>query len=168
MARKAWFREQMQPEAPRPARICEISYEQILAFWREFLWPNQPESQRPMSTMLFHGGFDMSIPARYQALFLGLFAHGQLCGVVSGHPTSETEFRLRGLCVHPEHRGRGWGTLLLRAALEAASSSGASVAWSYPRDSAWFAYEKAGFRKIARKLRDGDQNCYAMAALGNE
>jgi GNAT superfamily N-acetyltransferase len=63
--------------------------------------------------MLFEGGYDTGIKERYPAVYFGLFVSGQLVAVNSGHFSSPTDFRSRGLCVLPEFRGCGHaGTLL--------------------------------------------------------
>jgi GNAT superfamily N-acetyltransferase len=145
--------------------IQKLSYPQVEAFWAAHLWPGKPESLRPMSSMLFGGGFDIRIRNNYEPVFFGAFSESELVGVNSGHFTAPGEFRSRGLCVLPAHRGKGLGLLLLTRTLEYARGQGARFAWSYPKEKAWKVYERAGYRKTERALREGDENRYAYMEL---
>ena len=111
--------------------------------------------------MLFEGGHDIRIRSTYEPVFFGAFAEGELVGVNSGHFTAPKEFRSRGLCVLPAHRGNGLGLLLLKHTLEYAREQGAQLVWSYPKEDAWKVYERAGYQKTERVLREGDENRYA-------
>jgi GNAT superfamily N-acetyltransferase/organic radical activating enzyme len=115
--------------------------------------------------MLFEGGYDPGIKERYPAVYFGLFVDGRLAGVNSGHFTSRVDYRSRGLCVLPEFRGQGFGVTLLEAVVKHAREAGAARVWSYPRESAWPAYEKAGFCLTDRRLRENDRNHYAFLEL---
>jgi GNAT superfamily N-acetyltransferase len=145
--------------------IQELPYSPVEAFWAAHLWPGKPESLRPMSSMLFHGGFNRDIRDRYEPVFFGAFSGSELVGVNSGHFTAPGEFRSRGLCVLPPYRGKGLGLLLLRRTLEHARGQGARLVWSYPKEKAWKVYERAGYRQTDRVLRDGDENRYAYVEL---
>lgn len=142
--------------------LRELSYDEIREFWNAHLWPNNPHSLRPVSSMLFGGGYDPGIKERYPAVYFGLFVEERLVGVNSGHFTSPVDFRSRGLCVLPEFRGRGLGASLLRAVIHHAREEGAARIWSYPRESAWAVYEKQGFHLTGRRLRESDPNHYAF------
>lgn len=141
--------------------ILEIAYEEAEGFWKTHLWPDRPESWRPVSTMLFDGGFDMSIRENHPPTFWGAFWGNRLVGVNSGHFTSAEDFRSRGLCVLPDFRGKGIGRRLLQTTSDHARSRGARRVWSYPKLSSWGVYEKSGFEKTSRTLRPEDENRYA-------
>lgn len=55
--------------------------------------------------------------------------------------------QLRGMATDPaaEFRGRGYGSLVLRAGIERAASAGVEVVWANARDSALAFYEAHGF-----------------------
>jgi GNAT superfamily N-acetyltransferase len=115
--------------------------------------------------MLFEGGFDPGIKERYRAIYFGQFVGNQLVGVNSGHLTSRTDFRSRGLCVLPESRGQGFGASLLEAVIRHGRENGATRIWSYPRESARAVYEKKGFHFTERRLRESDRNRYAYLEI---
>lgn len=80
------------------------------------------------------------------------FVEGALAGVASICPegrsnvgVSEGVWRIRGMAVRPDCRGRGLGAALLEACLDHARTHGGSVAWCNARIGARRFYERHGF-----------------------
>lgn len=129
--------------------IKEISWEEIQYVWANYLWPDRTSSIQTHSAMCFLGGHDMKNKDT-KATFLGYFVDSQLVGVNSGHGCVETahigsNYRSRGLYVHVQYRGKGYGTELLNATGLVAKQQGYTIMWSYPKNSSWHTYNKAGF-----------------------
>lgn len=146
-----------------------ISQEEALDFWRHHLWLSTTKPVAPLSSMVLGGGYDMAIYQTAKPFFFGVrSAKSELVGVVSGFATSSEHFRSRGLCVLPEFRGRGLGVLLLKAVLTKAEDLGFRLVWSFPRDSAFATYQRAGFRQVSVWFPNSEglgRNCYAQVEL---
>lgn len=145
--------------------ITEISYDDILPIWREHLWPNRTSPYETHSAMTWPYTsdiiYDMDI-FNYPAIYWGFYDNDQLCGVNSGHATSDTEYRSRGLWVDPLWRSEGVGTTLLTKTLDHAKDLGYSMIWSLPRVSSVGAYYRAGFVDIGSQVKTetSDANIY--------
>ncbi|NUN05057.1 MAG: GNAT family N-acetyltransferase [Bdellovibrio sp.] len=86
--------------------VEKISFEVIKKFWSEHLWPGRQSPIEPVSCVNSSGTIDLTVRS-YHPFFWGAFADSQLLGVVSFSQTSPSEARMRGICVHPDHRGQG-------------------------------------------------------------
>lgn len=150
-------------------RVVVISQAEALEFWRRHLWSETVKPVAPVSSMVLGWGYDMAIYQIAQPFFFGVrSANSELVGVVSGFATSSEHFRSRGLCVLPEFRGRGPGVLLLKAVLTKAEDLGFRLVWSFPRDSAFATYQRAGFRQVSDWFPNSEglgRNCYAQVEL---
>ena len=79
---------------------------------------------------------------------------------------TNNEYRSRGLYVFDQYRGRGIGTKLLKATIAQAELEGASMCWSYPKDSSWKTYERAGFELASEfEVSENGNNAYCMIRL---
>lgn len=136
--------------------IKEIDYSMVLPMWRNELWPDRQDPIRPMSSMQLGGGINMEIYKRFTPVFSGLYSGETLAGVISGHPVSEQEFRIRGLYIKSEFRGRGGSQKLFENMKKAAIQRGCSLIWSYPRLSALPVYLKFGFQVHPSEDHDSD------------
>ena len=92
---------------------------------------------------------------------------GKLAGVNSGHRTSETNFRSRGLYVLEQYRGLSVSTDILQYTIDSARDMGCTMCWTLPRETALPAYEKVGFVKISEWFATdtSESNCYAEVQL---
>lgn len=86
--------------------IEKISFELIKSFWAEHLWPGRQSAIEPVSCINSNGSIDLTL-RDFTPNFYGAFKDSRLLGVVSFSQTSPSEVRLRGICVHPEHRRQG-------------------------------------------------------------
>lgn len=124
--------------------IKQISYEQILSIWKRYLWADRTSPIEPNSAMLFLHGYDMK-NMNYKPTFFGYIIDGKLAGVNSGHMCMDNSYRSRGLFVFKKYRNRGIGTKLLLATVQQGFKENANFIWSYPRQTSWNTYKKAGF-----------------------
>lgn len=144
--------------------ITEISFEEIYRIWETKLWPGRKDIKN-MSSMLYNTGYDINIYKLYTPVFIAYKDNGDILGVNSGHQTSKTDFRSRGLYVFPEFRGQGIGTLLLKETINLAKRHNCEHCWSIPRKTALGTYLAAGFTKTSDFIptETSDENCYVLA-----
>lgn len=127
-------------------KIKLLTDEEMLSYWRRFLWADRQDPIRSRSSMLFEGGYNMQIYNLYPPEHAGLFVNDVLVGCNSSHATSETDMRSRGLFIEERYRGLGLSKILFAHAEDHARRKKCSRLWSYPKDSALAVYEKYGFR----------------------
>ena len=150
--------------------IREITFEEILPMWQQ-LWEGRKSPIEPVTSMVYLGGHDMSIKTAYEPMFLGVFDEDnpdELVAVNSGVRTSPKLYRSRGLYVLESHRRKGFASWLLEETADQAWTEGCTEVWSLPRQAAYPAYVKAGFRKTSEWIDDGVEfgpNCYVMRYL---
>lgn len=146
-------------------QLEKISFHQIFPIWDNYLWPNRVSEITPTSAMCYLGGYDLvnmdSIPT-----FFAYMIDGEIAGVNSGHMCNDNEYRSRGLYVFEKFRGKGIGTVLLKATIEQAAKEEASLCWSYPKDSSWNTYARAGFVLASEfEISENGTNAYCMIRL---
>ena len=124
--------------------ITKITFDEILPIWENNLWPNRVSDITPTSAMSFMGGYDL-INMNTEPTFFAYFSEGEIAGVNSGHKTMNEGYRSRGLYVFDQFRGKGIGTILLKATIEQAKAENAVLCWSYPRKTSWKSYLAADF-----------------------
>lgn len=124
--------------------ITVLNYDDIYQVWKNHLWPDRKSEITKTSAMTFLGGYDV-VNMSCTPTFLGYVESGVLLGVNSGHKCSDDSYRSRGLYVFPEARKKGIGTKLLIATIEQGKVESAKFVWSYPKQTSWHVYEKAGF-----------------------
>lgn len=81
--------------------------------------------------------------------FFAYNINGEIAGVNSGHMCKDLQYRSRGLFVFEKFRGKNIGRDLLLATIEQARQEDAVMCWSYPRDTSWKTYERAGFSLVS-------------------
>lgn len=154
-----------------PLNITEINFLTILPIWQQILWKGRVSPILPVSTMMFMGGYDLSIRPNYtaQARFFGAYDQsGDLIGVFSGHPTSDTEYRARGFYVVPSFQDIGIGKNLVHAVVNAAAHAGRDVCWCLPRVGDVEFFEEQGFTVMSQPFTDGVEfgpNVYMAKAI---
>ena len=131
-------------------KINKISFEEISSIWASDLWKSRLSPIKPISSMVFLGGYDMSIYNNVPTFF-GIKEYGKLIAVNSGHMTVNGYYRSRGLWVEEQYRGRGYTRLLFQELYEVAKSERAYYVWSLPKVNSVGAYVKNGF-SISSKI----------------
>lgn len=143
--------------------LIKSTFEVVGPIWRDHLWMGRKDTIRPMSSMVYLGGYDMSIYEKYKPTFWAYIENKQIVAVNSGHRTTDQAYRSRGIWVCPEYRGYGISTELF-AALEAqAIDEGCEFMWSCPRWGSEFAYFAYGFEQTSEWFEEGMEfgpNCY--------
>jgi GNAT superfamily N-acetyltransferase len=124
--------------------IVTINYDDIYQVWKNYLWPDRKSDITETSAMTFLGGYDI-VNMSYTPTFFGYIENNKLLGVNSGHMCVNNSYRSRGLFVFSDARQRGIGSKLLIATIEQGCKESATFVWSYPKQTSWKTYEKAGF-----------------------
>lgn len=142
--------------------IKKVTFDDILPIWSNHLWPERESAIESNSAMCYMGGYDM-FNMNTSPTFFAYYVDNVIAGVNSGHMCKNLEYRSRGLFVFDEYRKMGIGTKLLVATIEQGKIEGASVCWSYPRDTSWNAYSKAGFSETSEYVEgETGTNCYCI------
>lgn len=124
--------------------IKNISFDQIKEIWSNHLWPGRISPIESNSAMNFLNGYCMD-NMRTTPTFFAYIEHNQILGVNSGHLCGDNSYRSRGLFVLDTHRNKGIGVKLLLETIDQAKKESAKFVWSYPRQTSWNTYQKAGF-----------------------
>lgn len=147
-------------------KIIRLSFEQITNVWQNHLWPDResPIESHSAMTWPFEGNpqeYDMNV-FNYPATFWGVYIDNKLVGVNSGHKTTDTQYRSRGIWVHPEYRKQGVAQNLFNMTKHQAVLEKADMIWSLPRKTALPAYTKFGFQTVGDfiKTETSDANIY--------
>ena len=144
--------------------IVELTFEEILPIWRDFLWPNRLSKIEPVSIIQIDQTIDGSI-SQYSPTFFGFLIDGKIAGVNSGFKTAKSCFRSRGLYVNPEFRGHNLSASLLQAVETQAKKEDCNLIWTMPRQSAFPAYSRAGYIRTSEFFSEGVEfgpNCMAI------
>ena len=138
-------------------KIRLIDFETVLPFWRRRVWPGRQSPIRPVTTMTFLGGYDMTILDKYidDVRIFGAFHGKRMIGVTSGHPTSETHFRHRTFYVRPMYQGKGIGCALMAAVEQAARDAGRQLIWGLPRVPMVPFFLAHGWSKVSDEVTEG-------------
>ena len=151
--------------------VIRLSFEQIISIWQKHLWENRqsPIESHSAMTWPFEGDpepYNMEI-FNYEPSYFGLIMKGTIVGVNSGHKTSDTQYRSRGIWVSPECRLKGASQLLFNWTKAQAVSEGCEIIWSIPRKTALPAYTKFGFETVGDffKTETSESNIYVKLRL---
>lgn len=146
--------------------ITEISFDEVYPIWKNYLWPDRISEITAASAMCFLGGYDLT-NLDPNPSFFAYIIDGEIAGVNSGHKTMNDSYRSRGLYVFEKFRGKGIGSLLLKATIEQARLENMSMCWSYPKKSSWKSYLNAGFELASgwELSETSDANAYCKIDL---
>lgn len=146
----------------------KIEFETIKKIWETKLWRDRISAIKPMSSMQWNGGIDMSIYDKYEPTFFGVYDGDKLVGVNSGFRTKDTLYRSRGIWVDPDYRGQGVAQKLFEALDAVALNEGCVEIWSIPRKDALVAYLRAGYVQVGSFFDEGMEfgpNCYVLKKI---
>lgn len=124
--------------------ISNTTFDVINEIWSKELWPNRKSIITPTSAMNYLEGYDL-INMTYNPTFICYLVEEEIAGVNSGHLCMDGSYRSRGLFVYPKYRKQGIGPKLLLATIDQGRKENARFVWSYPRNTSWETYKKAGF-----------------------
>lgn len=129
-----------------------INFDTIEKVWREKLWLGRSSAIETHSAMTWPYDknpleYNMDI-FNYLASFFAVWDDENLIGVNSGHRTTDTLYRSRGLWVDPDYRKQGIAQLLFSSTETAAKLEGCTSVWSIPRKTALSAYQCFGFETV--------------------
>jgi GNAT superfamily N-acetyltransferase len=133
--------------------VTEIKFLDILPIWSNYLWLDRASAINPMSSMLYQGGYDMSIYKKYSPIFFGVFLNNKLIGVNSCHCTDESVMRSRGLYVYSQFRKLGIGETLLLHTINHSMNENCSLIWSLARKEALSVYIRAGYKVTSEEIK---------------
>lgn len=147
--------------------IKSISWDTIYSVWSSNLWPGRLSPIEPHSYMSWPYSVapNNNVPINeYPVSYLGCFVNNNLVGVNSGHQTSASEYRTRGLWVDPNYRRCGYATELFRVLEFIAACANCTIMWSIPRETALTAYTAYGFIPVGNKFKTetAESNTYAF------
>lgn len=141
----------------------KINFEKILPIWRK-LWP--VGKIYPISSMLYLGGYDVSIQNKFTPSYFALCCDKEIIGVISGHKSNQEQYRLRGLYIESEYRNRFLSKKLFECIDKQARKENCNFIWSLPRKQAIKAYKSAGFVQSTKFFSTQDvswyENCYVF------
>lgn len=146
--------------------INTVDFDEVLPIWKTYLWPGRTSEIDATSALCYLGGYDL-VNMQSTPTFFAYMIDGTIAGVNSGHMCKDNLYRSRGLYVFDEFRGRGIGVELLKITIVQARLEGASLCWSYPRQSSWRTYNKAGFSLTSdwEMSETSDNNAYCKLDL---
>ena len=133
--------------------ITTITFDEIYPIWRNHLWPDRLSDITSNSAMCFLEGYDL-VNMETTPTFFAAMINEEIAGVNSGHMCKDLQYRSRGLFVFEKFRGNNIGKDLLLATIDQARKEGADMCWSYPRDTSWKTYERAGFSLVSEFTPD--------------
>ena len=145
----------------------EAGFSDVAPIWKTKLW-GPDYNFEPTSCMCYPEGYDGNIPHKFKPIFFIAEDQGSVVGVYSGHLTSISHFRARGLFVEPDYRGQGVSRQLLNLLIVEARKQQASLLWTTPREISWPVYAKLGFKQDSEFMHKGFRfgpNCYASIIL---
>lgn len=152
-------------------KIERLTFEQITSVWQNYLWPDResPIESHSAMTWPFEGNpeqYDMNV-FNYPATFWGVYIDNKLVGVNSGHKTTDTQYRSRGIWVDPEYRKQGVAQNLFNMTEHRAILEKCNMIWSLPRKTALPAYTKFGFETVGDfiKTETSDANIYVKKII---
>jgi GNAT superfamily N-acetyltransferase len=138
--------------------------------WKQ-LWDGRQSPIEPVTSMVYLGGYDMSIKTAYEPTFLGVFDEDnpdELVAVNSGVRTSSELYRIRGLYVLEAHRRKGFASWLINEVVDQARTEKCRGIWALPRQSSYSVFLELGFQKTSEWIEDGVEfgpNCYVIKQL---
>lgn len=147
-------------------QIKTVSFEQIKEVWRSRLWQGRVSEIKGYSAMTFMGDNSGRFKDQPQVFLAGIIDN-KIVAVNSLHLAESYMARSRGLWVDDAYRGQGFGLQMLEETSKQAEYLGAFAIWSFPRQTSWSTYERAGYIQMSPWMSHGEfgPNCYAIKRL---
>lgn len=132
------------------ANIEPCSFEEILPWWENHLWPDRESEIEPVSAIDIHGNIDMdwfenSTPHFWQARL-----NGKVVGVISAQTQKNKPVRMRGVWVAPDCRKSGVGQQLMNRVFETCTTGKHPYVWAMARHDSLDFYKKCGYREVEK------------------
>jgi GNAT superfamily N-acetyltransferase len=148
--------------------LRKITFDEILPMWNR-LWEGRKSPIQPVTSMVYLGGYDLSIKTAYTPTFFGIYDGENLVAVNSGVQTADKLYRIRGLYVDPEHRKKGFAIRLLETVCEQGLREECSEIWAMPRKATSYPILlQMGFLKTSEWFEDKVEfgpNCYMIRKI---
>jgi len=152
-------------------KILRTDFDTVLPIWENKLWAGRHSAIEPMSAMTwpFEGDpqpINMSI-FEFEPMFWAVHIDDNIVGVNSGHRTSDSQYRSRGIWVDPAYRKHGVAQMLFTMTQHQAIIEQCEMLWSIPRKTALPAYTKFGFNTVGDYFgtETADANIYVSKRL---
>jgi GNAT superfamily N-acetyltransferase len=152
-------------------KILRTDFDTVLPIWENKLWAGRHSAIEPMSAMTwpFEGNpqpINMSI-FEFEPMFWAVHIDDNIVGVNSGHRTSDSQYRSRGIWVDPAYRKHGVAQMLFTMTQHQAIIEQCEMLWSIPRKTALPAYTKFGFNTVGDYFgtETADANIYVSKRL---
>lgn len=135
-------------------KLVEVTFEEIFPFW-ELLWPDRKSPIKPTSSMIWPSGYDLQIAQNYKPCFYAAFENNQIVGVNSGHKSSPSHYRVRGLYIVEGYRKQGIASQLMEKVAERAKIEAAHFLWCTPRVRGIPFFKKLGYQEGSEPTNQG-------------
>jgi GNAT superfamily N-acetyltransferase len=152
-------------------KLEEITFESIFPVWQKHLWKDRLSDIKPMSSMLYLGGYNMEIYKKFQPFFFFFFVNNELAGVNSCHQTDDKSMRSRGVFIFEKYRSLKLSRYLFDFVEDKAIKENCNNIWSLPRASAIKAYHSFGFNITSDLINENVEfgpNYYVLKSLLNK
>ncbi len=127
-------------------KIEECTFDQILPYWRDNLWPERISPIEPFSLINEDGKIDLKLQNSRVFFWKAVQLNSNdIIGCNSACLTSELAIRSRGIWIHPNFRRAGIATNLAHALFKTAFDLKCSKVWTMARQQSWPFYQKLGF-----------------------
>lgn len=137
-------------------KIIKISFEEILPYWKNELWPSRTSAIEPYSAIDINGNIDINICEIAAPKFWAYKIDDKIVGVISCQNTDVNVFRLRGIWVDSHLRQKGIGKSLTDhlknyvSTRQGPQTSDTLLLWTMSRESNVNFYQSCGFKKKHR------------------
>ena len=116
-------------------KIEESSFSEVVVYWCRYLWPNRDSEIEDVSYINSSGNIDLSMQPKDKIYLIAKKndASKEVIGVISGHSSSQNEYRVRGVWVSEDWRKQGIGSDLLKQLILRIPKKKYSHIWVMPR-----------------------------------
>jgi len=147
--------------------ITLINFDVIRPVWQVYLWPNRVSAIESHSAMIYKSNDYSMTNFQLPVEFFAIIIDDKIIGVNSCHMCSDGLARSRGLWVHSNFRGKGYGKMLLEETINFGVKQKAKGIWSFPRKTSWETYKSIGFNLTSEwiETETSEANAYCYLEL---